>query len=219
MSKKSSSTTGPSSFAKPFITSGVNAAQDAYTGNQSNIADITQALKSNMGNVVNSAFNNPTLGAANAYTQQTLNSDPASNPFLQQQIDHTNSDVANKVNASIGSRGGAGGSAQAQLLARELANNESSLRYGDYTAGVANKNAAVGQATALSGAQNSNISALLSYLTGQAQIPQSGANSYASALSGLLGNSQTTTQSQGIGNTIGGLLGSGLAGWASGGFK
>jgi hypothetical protein len=210
MGKSSKQTTGPSKFAQPYIQSGANAVQSAYQGNQGNIANISQTLQSNMPAVLGQTLNNPTLAAANAYTQQTLNSDPASNPFLQQQIDLTNGQVANKVNASIGTRGGAGGSAQAQLLARELANNESTLRYNDYTAGLANKNAAVGQATAESAAGNNNIQALLAYLTGQATIPQSGANSYAGSIGSLLGQYNTTTKTPSVADSIGQGLGTAL---------
>lgn len=195
-SKSSSSSTGPSKFAQPYITSGANAVQSAYTGNQANIANISQTLQSNMPAVVNSTLNNPGLAAAGTYNNNVLSGQYLnSNPYLQQQIDSTNSDVANAANAAIGLRGGAGGSAQAGIIARALAKNETALRSADYTQERGYQQQAATTAGSLSGAQDNNISSLLSYLTGQAQIPQSGANSYAQALAGLLGNSTTTTQS------------------------
>jgi len=221
MGKSSKQETGPSKFSKPYIQAGANALQGAYDANQPNIQNISSFLQNNMGNVAASTLNNPTLGAANTYTQDVLGGKylGAGNPQLGALIDSTNSDVANKVNASIGTRGGAGGSAQAQILARELAKNETGLRYTDYNNERTNQQQASGNAASLASAGNQGIATLLSYLTGQAQIPQSSANSYAQSLAGLLGNYNTTTQTQSLGSTIAPIIGSGLSAWATGGFK
>jgi hypothetical protein len=220
MGKKSKTETGPSAFAKPYIQSGATAVQDAFTANQPNLANISNTLQSNMGTVLGQTLNNPGLTAANSYNTDVLGGKYLmSNPNLQGIIDNTNSDVANKVNASIGTRGGAGGSAQAQLLARELAKNETGLRYQDYNTERGYQQAAVGNAAGLSNAGDSNIQTLLQYLSGQASIPQQGAQSYASSIGGLLGGYNQTTQTQGIGNTLAGLAGAGLSAWAGGGFK
>ena len=56
----------------------------------------------------------------------------------------------------------------------------------------------------------------------QAQLaPLMAAQDYGNTIGGLLGNYQntTTTQKQGLGGMLGGLAGSALAGWASGGFS
>ena len=199
MSKKSTTETGPSKFAQPYIQSGANALQNAYQGNQGNISRISDYLQNNMGNVANMTLNNPGLQQASAYNSDVLSGKYlGGNPHLQSIIDTTSSDVANRVNGAIGMRGGAGGSAQAQILSRELAKNESALRYQDYSTERGYQNGAVGQATALSGANNNNIQSLLQYLTGQATIPQAGAQGYAQSLAGLLGNynTQTSTPSQ-----------------------
>lgn len=134
MGKSSKQETGPSKFAQPYITAGANAVQGAYNANQPNIANISSFLSNNMGRVAASTLDNPGLAAAGAYNQDVLGGKYLnSNPNLQGIIDNTNSDVANKVNGAIGMRGGAGGSAQAQILARELAKNEMGLRYQDYS--------------------------------------------------------------------------------------
>lgn len=220
MGKKSKTETGPSAFAKPYIQSGATAVQDAFTANQPNLANISNTLQSNMGTVLGQTLNNSGLAAANSYNTDVLGGKYLTgNPNLQGMIDNTNSSVANKVNASIGTRGGAGGSAQAQLLARELAKNETGLRYQDYNTERGYQQAAVGNAANLSNAGDNNIQTLLQYLSGQASIPQQGAQSYAASLGGLLGGYNTTTQSQGLGNTLAGLAGTGLSAWASGGFK
>ena len=220
MGKKSKTETGPSKFSQPYITSGANALQGAYEANKPNLDNISNVLQSNMGNVLASTLNNPNLAAASSYNADVLGGKYLSgNPNLQGIIDNTNNDVANRTNAAIGVRGGAGGSAQAQILARELAKNETGLRYTDYNNERTRQDGAVGQAAALSGANANNIQALLQYLTGQATIPQSGANSYSQSLAGLLGNYTSTTQSQSLGSSLAGIAGAGLAGWAGGGFK
>jgi len=212
MGKKSKSETGPSKFAQPYISSGANAVQGAYQANQPNIANISQFLQNNMGNVASSLLSNPTLGAANTYASDVLSGKYLSgNPNLQAIIDNTNSDVANKVNAAIGARGGAGGSAQAAILARELAKNEAGLRYQDYATERGYQDKGVADATALSGANAGNIAALLQYLTGQATIPQSGANSYAGAIGQLLGNYNTQSQTPSTGSSIANGLGTALS--------
>jgi hypothetical protein len=201
--KSSKQETGPSKFAAPFITQGANAVQGAYNANQPNIANISSFLQNNMGKVSSSLIDNPGLAAAGGYNSDVLSGKYlGGNPHLQSIIDSTNSDVANKVNGAIGMRGGAGGSAQAQIMARELAKNESNLRYQDYSTERGYQDKGVANAAALSGANDNNIQALLQYLTGQAQIPQAGANSYAASIGGLLGNSQLQTSTPSTGSSI-----------------
>lgn len=203
MSKTTKTETGPSKFSAPYITAGANAVQGAYQANQPNIANISSTLQNNMGQVLGSTLNNPGIAAAGDYNNAVLGGKYLNgNPNLQGIIDSTNSDVANKVNASIGSRGGAGGSAQAQIMARELAKNETGLRYQDYSTERGYQDKGVANAAALSGANDGNIQALLQYLTGQAAIPQSGAQSYASSIGQLLGNSQTQTSTPSAGSSI-----------------
>jgi hypothetical protein len=161
-----------------------------------------------MGNVLASTLNNPAIGAANTYTQDVLSGKYLnSNPNLQAIIDNTNSDVANKANAAIGIRGGAGGSAQAQILARELAKNESNLRYQDYATERGYQDKGVADAAQLSGANATNIQSLLQYLTTQANLPTAQAQSYAQAISGLLGQYNTQTSTPSTASSIASALG------------
>ena len=220
MSKKSTTETGPSKFAQPYITGAANAVQGAYQGNQQNLQNISSVLQNNMGSVLGSTLNSPGMAAANGYNTDVLNGNYLTgNPHLQAMIDQTSGDVSNKVNAAIGQRGGAGGSAQAQIMARELAKNETGLRYQDYSNERNAQQQAVGGAANLAGANSSNINSMLGYLQQQATLPQSGANSYAASIGGLMGGYNNTTQTQGLGNSLSGILGAGLSGWAGGGFK
>lgn len=212
MGKKSSKTeTGPSKFAQPYISGAANQLQAANAANAGNMANINSTLQNNMGNVLASTINNPTMAAAQGYTNDVLSGKYLSgNPNLQAIIDNTDQSVIDKANAAIGSRGGAGGSAQAQILARNLAQNEANLRYQDYATERGYQNQGIQDAATLSGANANNIQALLQYLTTQANLPTQSAQQYASAIGGLLGpyNSQTSTPStassiaQGVGTAL-----------------
>src|SRR4051812_1969735 len=101
--KSSKTTSGPSKFAKPFISSAANAVQGAYQGNQANLDNLTGILQSNLPGVVNSTLNNPTLAAANGYDMDVLSGKylGSGNPFLNAQIAATNGDVTDAVNSGI----------------------------------------------------------------------------------------------------------------------
>jgi hypothetical protein len=220
VSGKTKTTTGPSKAALPYINSATAAAQSGYDQSSALASKATGILSDNIGNVLGQTLNNPNLAAAGNYNQQVLNGDFLdSNPFFDEMVSNSNSNVANKVNGSIGTRGLTGGSAQTQLLASELAKNETGLRSNQYNTERGYQQAAVGNAANLSSAGNQSIATLLAYLTGTAELPQAAANNYASSIGSLWGNSTTSTQKQGVGSLLGGVVGSGLAGWASGGFK
>lgn len=220
MGKKSKSTTGPSKQALPYLNQASGALNAAY-GQSSQLANnAVSTLNGYLPQVLEQTMSNDGLAAAGAYNQRVLGGEFLNNsPYLQAIINDTSAGVTDRVNSAIGTRGLAGGSAQTQLLGRELARAENSLRYQDYNAQLGRMDNAVSAAAGLSSAQNQGIATLLAYLNGTAQLPMAAAAPYASGINNLWGNSTTTTQSQGLGSSIGGLLGSGLAGWASGGFK
>lgn len=209
MTGKTTTTTGPSRAALPNLNAATGALNSAYGQSSALANSAVGTLQDNLPTVLASTINNPNLSAASGYNSDVLGGKYLTgNPFLDAQIANTNSDVTNTVNGAIGSRGLAGGSAQAQILARELAKNESNLRYTDYNNERTRMDNAVGQAASLSGANNSNIATLLAYLTGTAQLPISVASPYASGIGGLWGDSKTTTQTSSPG--ILGVLGAGL---------
>lgn len=213
MSKKgSTSTTNISKQALPYLQQASNAATGTYQSNAGNVSNITGLLNQNIPTVLGQTLNNPTLAAASGYDQDVLGGKYLTgNPFLQQQIDATNQDVTNGVNTGIGTRGLTGGSAQAQLLARELAKNETNLRYTDYTNERNNMNTAAGNAATVAGAQNQGIGSLLAYLTGTAELPGTVANQYADTLGGLWGNKTSTTQTPSTASSVQSGIGTALS--------
>lgn len=130
------------------------------------------------------------------------------NPYLQGMIDRTGESVSNRVNSNFSASGRYGSDYHTGELTRGLADSENQLRYGNYAAERGMQNgAALGQ---LAGIQT------------LAGMPAGFANDQAAAINGLVGKyvtsngTNTTKQSGGL---LGDIMGAGLAGWASGGFK
>ncbi len=220
MGGKSSSTTGPSKLALPHLNTASGALDSAYGQSSALANQAVNTLQANLPTVLGQTFNNPTLGAANNYTQAVLSGNFLnSNPFFDQMIANSNSHVADKVNSAIGTRGLTGGSAQTQLLGRQLAENETAARAAQYNTERGYQQNAAGTAASLSAAGNQNLAGLLAYLSGTVSLPQSVASQYAGGTNSLWGDSTTTTQKQSLGTMLSSLAGSGLAGWAAGGFK
>jgi hypothetical protein len=220
MSKKSKSSTTPWKSAQPFLLGAADNLQSAYNDNAGNIQDATNQVTSLLPSVIQKyQQGNPALTAAQGYNTDVLSGKYLDgNPHLQQIIDNTNNDVTNSVQSSLGTRGLTGGSDYAKIIARELAKNETNLRYGAYNDERAAMSSAAAQAPSIAAADTIQINPMLSLL-GASSAPLDAASQYASGVGGLFSPYSTTTQKQGFGSTLGTLIGSGLAGWASGGFK
>lgn len=197
---KTTTTSGPSEFAKPYITAGANAASDAFNANKGPLADIASTVQGTIPNLASRLNAGSGLDQAKGYVSNLLSQNPQSNPFLQQMLDKTAGDVTDRVQSSIGTRGLTGGSAHEQILARELANSENALRYQDYTTQQGRQDSAVGMAQGLAGADssinNGNLAALLQAAQSGSDLPFSASDHYTQQIAQLLGNSTTTTQKQ-----------------------
>lgn len=130
------------------------------------------------------------------------------NPYLQGMIDQTNESVGNQVDSRFSSAGRYGSDYNVGELARQLSNSENNLRYGNYATERGYQN----------GAALGNLAGIESL----AGMPSQFANNQANAINGLVGKYVTSTgnsTSKQSGGLFGDILGAGLAGWASGGFK
>lgn len=203
---KQTTTSGPSAQAMPYLTSASSALQGAYNANSGNSAKIGQSLYDAFTSYSNGLNSNSTTNAAKDYVSSVLNGDYLSgNPELQNVIDSTNSSVTDQVNAIFARAGQNGSSRQYGELAKQLATNESNLRYQNYSDEMSRMSDAVAQALNLQSGDNSNISTLLNLATGATTLPMANASTLASGLGSLWGNSQTTTQSS-SGSLLGSLL-------------
>lgn len=160
---------------------------------------------------------NPMIDAASNYVTSTLSADSANNPYLDDLVGIANDSVRNQTQAALGARGQTGGSSYADIISRNLANNETGLRYTDYNNAEARKAQAAGFAPGVAAADYISLAPALSTIGAASGLPLGAATQYAAGTGGLLGQYTNTTQKQ-SGGLLGDLLGAGLAGWASGGF-
>lgn len=165
----------------------------------------------------------PAIDAAKGYVTTTLESDPQDNPYLDQMVDITNDSVRNQLQAQMGTRGQTGGSAYYDMIGRGLAQNESGLRYNDYDRAMGRKAQAAGMAPGIVAGEYIPVAAAMESGTTGAMLPVQAALANSAGVGGLLGQYTnqrgTQTQSGGFGSMLGGILGAGLSGWATGGFK
>lgn len=198
----SKTTTGPSKQAMPYLQAGSSALQSVYDANKGNIAEIGSDLMGQYRRFSDSVTNNPTLGAARRFTADTINSDPASNPQLDNIINTSNNDIMDRINAIFSRAGQTRSSRQIGEVAKQLSVNESGLRYNDWNAGMDRKAQAVQQAIAMGGLDNQTSAALAALAEGAATTPYIGAQILSQGLGNLWGNSTTTKQSNNIGQML-----------------
>lgn len=220
---KTKSTTEPWAGAKPYILGAANEAQGAYDANKAGVANIASQVQGLLPSLVSKyQAGDPTLTAAKGYNTDVLSGKYLNNnPHLQAVIDSTGNDVRNGVQASLGTRGRTGGDSYFSLTSKALADNASKLRLADYDAERGRMATASGQTPGLIAADTAAIAPLLAVAQAGSELPFAASNNYAANISRLLSPYTTTTQtqSQGLGSILGGVLGAGLGGWASGGFR
>lgn len=197
------------------VTGAYNQAQPGLNAGADQFAAIRQGILDRY-----ASPDNPLNAARGHYSDVLSGRYLDGNPQLDALVAQTNNDVGNAVTASLGTRGLTGGSAHSGIVSRELAKNETGLRYQDWANQLARMDNAASSVGSLGQAESAMLSpAIQAY---QAQLaPLMAAQDYGSTIGGLLGNYQntTTTQKQGLGGMLAGLGGSALAGWASGGWK
>jgi len=212
------------STSKPVYSSAIEGAagniSNAYNAQAPKITGITDQLSGLVPNLV-SQFQNgdPNVKAASSYNTDVLSGKylGEGNPYLQSQIDQTNSGVRNGLAASLGTRGLTGGSAFGDIITRNLAENETNLRSADYTAERNRMGQAAGMAAGISSAQYLPLAAIQDILQAQ-QAPVQSAAGAGAGIGGLLGQYQNTTQKQGtnIGMLIAQLAGNAASAYAGG---
>lgn len=199
------------------ITNAYNQAQPNIVKVSDNLTNLSQSLLDRY------TQGDPTIDAARNYINTTLEGDPASNPYLDEMVSLSNDNVRNQLQAKLGTRGLTGSSDYYDMIGKGLAANETGLRYTDYNNAMARRAQAAGMAPGVVAGDYLPVAAAMESGSQGALLPLAAANQYGAGVGGLLGQytNQTGTQKQsgGFGNLLGGLLGAGLSGWATGGFK
>lgn len=216
---KQTSTTKPVYSAQ--IERAANNVNAAYGQQAGKITGITDQLATLVPSLVSqyTAGGDANTVAASKYNNDVLSGKylDAGNPFLERQVATTNANTRNGLAASLGTRGLTGGSAFADIITRGLAENESGLRYTDYN----NERTRMGQAAALAPGLTASsqlpIQSLLAIAQAQ-QMPVQAAAGAGSAIGGLLGQYDTTTQksSPSLGAIIAQIAGNAAQAYAGG---
>ena len=213
-SSKKTQTTKP--IYSSQIEGAANTAQNAYNQNAGALQNIGSQFQGIIPDLISKyQAGDPTVGAANSYTQDVLSGKYLnSNPELENIIAQSNSDTRNGLESSLGTRGLTGGSAYADIISRNLAANDSNLRYTDYNNQLSRMDQAAANAAGISAAQYQPLAAAEAAAQG-ATLPITAAGQNAATIGGLLGQYTNTTQKSnpGLFGSIGqglGLVGQGL---------
>lgn len=191
---------------KPIYSAQIEGAANQLSNTYAQNAPRIQGIANDLGGLLPSMIQKYNQGdagvnAARGYVTSTLNNQ-SGNPFLDSMISQAGNDTAQSINANLGTRGLTGGTAQQQILARELSRNALNTRYADYDAQQNRKMQAAGLAPNLSAADTLAISPLLATAQTSAGLPMQAAAQNAAGIGGLLGQYQTQQQ-----KSSGGLLG------------
>lgn len=215
------------STSKPIyenqITGAANNISSAYSGQQPKMTGITDSLASLVPGLVEQ-YNkgDPNVTAARNYNTDVLGGKylDEGNPYLEDMVSRSNSDVSNRLSASLGTRGLTNGSDFTNIIARAVADNGTQLRFNNYNTERGRMDSAAALAPSLSSAQYAPLAPIFDILSAQS-APVQAATGAGAGIGGLLGNytNNTTKNSQSLGSIITQLAASGAAGWASGGFK
>lgn len=136
------------------------------------------------------------------------------NPYIEGMIGKTRENITNNVQSQFSAAGRYGSDYNVGELSRQLADAENQMRFQNYGQERAYQNDAIGQAQGL-------MNGTQGLLNNAAELPWIGVGALNGNVRQASNGYGTTTskQSGGIGQMIGGLAGSALSGWASGGFK
>jgi hypothetical protein len=214
--KKSTSkpTNEPPKWAVPHLQGAMGTISNTVNANQGNLDEMAGQIRGFLPGLGEKAFGaNPGLDAANQYAMDAIGGKylDQQNPYLQGMIDQTSGDVSNRVNSMFAKAGASMGSPHAQVLSKELANSQNSLRYGNYTQERQMQQNAAGMLPALNQAQYAGIMPYLAANQTAAGLPFTGISNLGQigSLAGGYGT-QSGTQPGGWGNQLLGAAASAL---------
>jgi hypothetical protein len=195
MSKKSKSTVEPSKFAKPYITQGANALNDAYGQNSGQIQDATNSVVDLLPDMIDKyKAGDAGVNAARGYNVDVLAGKYlGANPWFDEVLNNSNNDIRNQSQAALGAKGLTGGSSYADIISRNVGRNSATMRMGNYDNERSRMATAAGQAPGLASADVLRIAPMLAMLDAS-QTPVRAASGYAGGLGGLLGGYTDSTQ-------------------------
>jgi hypothetical protein len=216
-SKKTKSKTTP--IYGQQITGAAGALNSVYNQQAPKVGAIADSLTGMIPGMIDKVnAGNPAVNAASGYVTDTLSGD-GTNPHLEGWIADQQNQTQNMLGARLNKLGlGPAGTTHQGLSARENARVGLGMRYDDWNQGQQRKAQAAGMAPSIAAGEAVGVAPLLSVAQLGTSLPMDLALRNAAGTGGLLGQYTNTEQKQ-SGGLAGGLLGSLLSGWATGGFK
>lgn len=207
----------------PYNPAAINAASGALSSAYSANAPKVQGIADNLTGMLPAMLErykagNPAINAANDYVTSTLGGD-ATNPNLDAWIAQEQNSAENRLGARLQKMGlSPAGSTYQGVAGREVAKVGLGARMTDWENAQARRAQAAGMAPGIAAGEVATVAPMLATAELGANLPMDFAARYAAGTGGLLSPYGTQTQKQ-SGGLLGSILGAGLAGWASGGFK
>lgn len=210
---------------KPIYSAEIGAAAGQQAAAYNQAQPMIGQVSNNLGEASNDLFaqykqGDPTIQAAQSTAQEMMQG--GDNPYIDDMLDISNNRIQNQMGARLARTGNTGGSDYTNLITRALAENETGTRFNQFNQTQDRRLQAAGMAPGL--LAGSYLPLQMAAQTGQAgaMLPLQASALNSASVGGLLGQYQdvkgTQTQKQGFGGMLGGILGAGLSGWASGGF-
>ena len=192
--------------AQPYILKNLQQQDDVFSSTQPQLEQFAGMQRDTYGRLAPGAEAGIS-GAQNLVNRNLSGEFLQGNPYLDAILGRTRENVTGAVGDQFGSSGRFGSGMHAAILARELAAAENNARYQDYGVERGYQQQAIGDAQNLMGGAQG-------LLNNAAELPWIGvqaANGAVRQASGGYGTS-TTTQKNGLGNTLMGIAGMGLQG-------
>jgi len=213
MSKKSTTETGPSAYAKPYIAQAQGALTNAYNQNAGaiqNIASNIQGLNPQM--MEQYKANTGNVNAARGYIGDVLGGKyMKGNPYLEQNLADTRSQTLEDVGSMFAGAGRYGSGQSSRIAADRIAAAENQARMANYE----NEMGRMGQAAAAAPQMSAaDLDALLKSGAAGAEMAYAGVNPYVAGTQGLMGGYTTSTSKQPLLPSLlqaGATLGAGFA--------
>lgn len=219
-SKKQTTKVEPWGPGQQHILGAANAIRGNVAAQQPHLDEMAGNIRSYLPGLAEKAFG-PDAGidAAKGYATDVLGGKYLNgNPYMDDMISQMGDSVMNRVNSSFGRSGRSLSGNHAGVAARELTDGEARLRYGDYEAERNRMGQMTGLMPGLTAAEVARVAPYLAASQTAANIPFAGTQQLGQ-VGAMMSPYSTQTTTQSGGSPLLGLLGAGLSGWATGGFK
>lgn len=194
-------------WAKPFAKAGAASAQDVFNQQQPKLQGLTDTVQGTVPGLSTSFQGwQPLTEKSRGYYDDVIGGkflDPSSNPGLQSVLDRNARDVTGQVNSQFSMAGRYGSPTHGGMLARELADSNGAILADAYNRERGYQDAAAG---AVNQGESQSLASLLQAAGVGAELPYTGTNNLASALSALFSGGKTV-QKTGVLDSIIGAVG------------